>query len=727
MKYSLSKLRKLSNLPLSILDEEIIDALVTLGFEVETQNHICKNMIAIFGEILSIDKHPKSKNDLFILKINIGKNKIQIVTTAKVNIGEIVAILRPDSIINDQKLTKKNFLEVESDGMLLGYDDIFSKEVLPDNFIDNVVKVDDKTLIGTNVFDHLDFSDNIIDINILPDRSDVTGHWILSYEIATYFGTSPKEIPSDLPKEKFQSTMKVKNLENNVVSLFEAKISKITSSNLNDQLLLIKLGVKPINKIIDATNLTWILFGVPTHVYDKKMIGNDLSINVSSGQISALNNIDYKVDDLLVIESNKEIISLAGVIGSKIHSVLKTTTHIVFEIGNFEPHLIRETMSNLKIETDASTVFSKKISKNLIKTTHIFLKSIFRDCSNSIGIVQVEKTKIKMNDSFLNEYAGFDIYSKFNKIKMKLKSLKFELDNDLIIAPFYRHDIYNFADIVEEIFRLYGYDNFPNLEIKSYNKQLKIQNQYSYKNAIASLGYNEVINYSLTSIEANEVDLLNLKSNLKLKTYISNDRIVYRNSITQSLLKLASYHLKRKMEDFNFFETSYIGDGNLESVALVTTKSFFDLKKDIETIFSNLVFKRSKNTLLHKGVSADIFDNDNYVGFIGQMNPNVNDVECYIAEIIIKPLSKKDYTFKKYETTSLQVKDFNLEVDTKSEIGSIILNLYKEIDEIHNIKIIDEFNKEQLKVITIRIWFRFIKDFDQINEKINKIFYRDKK
>ncbi|MCR8613120.1 MAG: phenylalanine--tRNA ligase subunit beta [Mycoplasma sp.] len=719
MKYSLNAIRKFVNIPKQTTDEEIMDALNSIGFEIEGFENKNFNKKTAYGKIVKCVKHPNA-DKLLLLEIDFKNHKVEIVTSAKVELNQIVGVFLTGSFFDGMVLSKRDFRGIMSDGMLMGFSEVIKKDFVAD-YLPQIVTTTDESLIGKDVLEHLNLKDTIIEIDILSNRSDIISYHSISHELAAFFNVdiNTEFFMPKVSKESFETKIEFNDFNENKISGFESKV-EVKESSWDDQLLLISAEIKPINNVVDLTQLSIIMFGQPTHAYDKEKIGNDITISRAKGKLNGVDNKEYDYDDCLVIKSDQKVVALAGAMGSAETSITNETTNVVFEIANFNTKEIRKTITGSKAFSLSSNTFSKKINTNVIEFVHNYFKSKLESFSNSVNIPKQNIVKIENNNELINKYAGFDFVNsdKFEGIKNKLRKLGFNFEGNSIITPFYRHDIELMSDIIEEYFRFYGYNNFN--MTSSIVKSQKLNNLSISKNSISYLGYQEIITYSLRSEEYNKFNPFNFDNEFKLSTFISNDKIVYRKSISPSLIEIANYHIKRKFNDFSFFEVAYVNGTDEEHVGFVTTKSFTKLKEDILKILNGnkLVFKRTENKMLHEGVSADIYLDNEYIGFIGKTNPYYKDINVFIAEINLTALKENKNLFKSYSLEPIKVKDFNVLLDLKEDIGPIVEKI-KLIDDVIEIKIKDIFIDQDKRKITLTILYNQNNTFDLINEIIS--------
>ena len=617
-----------------------------MGFEVEEHSPFVNGNGLVFGTIESFIKHPNA-DTLNILKVNIGSEIIQIITGAtNVAKNKQGIVCLPGTQSNGIKYEIKKLRGLESYGMLASLDELgIPKDVLPSNIRDGIQLFDPIYKNGDDVLKTLKLNDVIVNIDILPNRSDIYGYYFLSKELSAHFKTNAFEIPIHKTNPTYNCNITVKKGLENHITMFEAKMMD-GESDFETKIFLMKSSIKPINKIVDLTNLALILFGQAVHVYDKDLIGKTFECKLFSGDVETINETKLSLKDNLVMFSNGKPTSIAGVIGLKNSMVNSKTKNVVFEIANFNTKDIRNSIQTSKINNITSSKNSNKTSLNLIPLAVNFLQGSLKEYSNETNPYNAKEKIIKLDDNFINEYAGFSMTedSNYKNALEFLKKLGYKIKNNEYITPQYRYDIYDMYDIIEDIFRGYGYNNIPMIQPKITSSYLS-KNENIKKN-VALQNYSEVITYSLQDETYNSFNPFNIVKNINILNPIALKRNVYRHTIISSLFEIANRNLKFKLEKFSLFEIGYINGCIKEKhLALISTdKSLKDMQKNVMSILSNrrnISFVPTKCKELNEFVSVDILENNEYIGFIGRIRPtfSLGNSKYNIAEILINSIS----------------------------------------------------------------------------------------
>ena len=709
MVFSLNYLKKLANLSSTIENTSIIHALNNLGFEVESATPFVEGKKIVIGTIKSIKPHPNADR-LQILQVNIGFKEIQIVTGAtNVEVNKQVIVCLPGANCNNVTYETVELRGVKSYGMLASLKELgISEKYLPDSSNKGVEILKNKFKNGSNALKALNLDDIILHIDFLANRGDAHGYYFLAIELSAYFDTNMKHnVYPELPSH-FKSNINVKQGMANHLSILEAD-SIPGESDFQTQLLLMKSNIKPINKIVDLTNMALLLFGQSVHAYDKNKIGASFNCELYSGELETINNTKVTLKNNLVITNNKKPVSIAGVIGLNNTMVTSETKKVVFEIANFDSQYIRQTCNNIKIDNLTTIRNKKENALNVIPLTIRFLQNSLSRFSNTVNEYKPKKIKIIVKSQDINDYAGFEMTKnvQFKSAINFLKKLGYEIDNMEYTIPFYRYDIKNVYDVIEDIFRGYGYNNIPNIQPKLVSSL--ISKHDDIKKLIAIKNYNEIITYSLQDAEYNKFNPFGFSRNIKIINPLSNKRLVYRFSLIRSMAKIAIQNIKYKINKFSFFEVGYInGYSKNKHLGLISTvKTLHEMKSDIFSILSsygNIEFKRTTYKYLHEGITADIFLDGKYVGFVGKFRPTYLKSNFIIAEIALPSHNKKNYTNTFVNKDQLTIRDWTIILNKKEDVNPSINKMKDKLNVIYW-EYLETYEKnENKKAITFRLY-----------------------
>lgn len=725
MIYSLKHLNKY--LPEIKLNQSVTKALESLGFEVEFFEKFSSSKGLLFAKVLNVFDNPNSTK-LQVVELDTKLGKLTIQTTNKVlSKGDLTICYPVGSSYQGKEFQEVTMQGYKSQGMLasfseIGYDNSLLTDkdqilVLPKNFAS----------LNDDASEKLELNDYIFELSITTNRNEINSYYFLAKELAAYYNTkfSCEFLDAKL-KQSFESSFKFEGnfLDKNYsFTLLEAK-GKVSTS-FEEKLLLAKHKIdSKFNPAVNLTNLVLINLGIPIHVYDKaKLKSTKFSVDLYNGKVNLLGNKQIEVSDALVVFNGDKVVSLAATMGLEESKVDLQTSEFVFEMASFPSKLIRNNAKEIKMNSNASNLASKTITKYQVKLAHKFLFSYLKDLklSNVVNDFELDKkVEINFDEEKLQRYSNGLPSSEFIKAFDKLKLLEFEFENQKIKVPLYRYDVSIFEDIIEELFRFYNYDNFKEIPYIQIPSELKADNK-NFKEKLKALGYSEARTFTLVNEKDSKFDPLDLSDAIKLETFVSKEREFVRNSLAISLAEAVNNNKKKKINNVNLFEVGMVNDNLFYACLATTDKSFLELKQDFVSFFDNLnlEFKKPKNQFLHPNYSAEIYLNDQKLGWIGKINPSFLDLDCLFVEF--KYDLYFDDKFKKYKAPNLDVLksiDLTFELNNNEHLQKY-LDKINSVAKVFEIKEIDDFKKETSHNVSLRITAPSA-EIDKLNSHFNK-------
>ena len=436
-------------------------------------------------------------------------------------------------------------------------------------------------------------NDDIIDIDLTPNRSDCLSVSGISRELKSINNKYKEQIVKEnnasynyCENTKINFTITNKEVCPRYGYIFlknvdsECALPEVISTRLQN------IGIKSIHPIVDLLNYLMIDFGQPMHAYDADKISGDISVRYAKQNESfkALDGTEYQLtSDNIVISDSKKIISLAGIIGSQDSAVTKKTKNIIIESAFFNPKLLANKARKLKLQTESSHRFERGVDCELpIKA----LKKLI-DIINEIKIC--EFSNIKIIEDVISLPAFSDVGLNFEKIRSQIGiniqnteiielllsiGCKYNKEDNSVTNPSYRYDLSVHADYVEEVARLYGYDNIPaspeKLSISPNKKYIPFEiinkiKQYLYKNS-----YSECINFSFVNddlLENYDWKNNNFEKHKKISNFMSTEQNKLRSNLVSSLIKNIQYNNNVNTENSHrFFEISNVFDVDVNQV-----------------------------------------------------------------------------------------------------------------------------------------------------------------
>ena len=574
----------------SLTPQQVADALTSEGLEVDSLEEVpairggLKGIVV--GEVLECDPHPDSDH-MHVCSVNLGeKEPVQIVCGAS-NIakGQKVMVATIGCVLYDGdkefKIKKSRLRGIDSYGMICAEDEI---GVGKDH--NGIIVLPQDTKPGTPAAEYYNReSDYVIEIDITPNRADACSHYGVARDLYAWLVRNGYETSIHRPSvddfkidnEDLNINIEVENSE--ACPRYCAITVKDCEVKESPEWLKTKLetiGLRSINNIVDITNYIMMAYGQPLHCFDADMIkGNKVVVRTmpEGTPFVTLDGVEHKLSEKdLAICNAEEPMCIAGVFGGKGSGTYDTTKDVLFESAYFNPTWIRKSARRHGLSTDASFRFERGIDPNgqiyALKQAAMLAKELAGGkISMSIKDVRKEEAKDFIVD--LDYEYAFNLMGKVidkNIIKEIVTSLEMKIledsDNGLKLAvPPYRVDVTRPCDVVEDILRIYGYNN---VEIPtSINSTLTIEGEEDRSHKLRDLvseqlvgyGFNEVMNNSLTKTSYYEtLENLSLNKAVKIMNPLSSDLGVMRQTLLFGGLENIKRNLNRKIEDLRFFE-----------------------------------------------------------------------------------------------------------------------------------------------------------------------------
>ena len=755
MKISLNWLKEYIHTDLTPV--EISEILTNLGLEVEKIDSFesIKGGLngVIAGKVIKCEKHPNADR-LKLTSIDLGHNQIlEIVCGApNIKLGQIVpvAIVGSKIYTNDGteiKIKKSKIRGVVSNGMVCAEDEIG----LGDSH-EGIMILDKNIKPGTPVNEVFNIeSDNILEIGLTPNRCDAMSHYGVARDLKAYLDYKSIKSRVNLPSiNSFASvnieedfSLKIEDKEKcPFYSGLIIKNVKIRNSSNKIQNKLKSIGLKPINNIVDITNFVMHEIGQPLHAFDFDKLKN---INVKSlkskTKFKTLDNDTIELDNEdLMICSDDDPLCIAGIYGGLDSGVSKSTKNLFLESAIFDSVSIRKSSKRHQLYTDASYRYERGVDPEKViyalKRAAILIKEDNPDCNIS---------EIYIEDNLKSEKK--DIYLRFDKVEevsgqrinnevitQILNSLDFEIigvtsDGLNILAPNYRHDVYREIDVIEEILRVYGFDN---IDIKSRismtipdikKNKINIIDSIIYRNLV-EIGFNEIINNSICSPKINNKFK---KDSVKILNPQGVELSNLRTSLIPSMLDSVKHNISRQIKNLKLFEIgySYFKDkdhyienkrlnigivGNVFEENWITNYSennYYYLKglcKNLLDKLSTSVDKYEFENDENFEFKLKIISHKKEIGFIGELDINYLkefsiDDKVHILNLDLDKLSLKNFTnkFKELSKFPSSRRDISMIIDQNvrfDDIKEIAYSLERRI--LKDVNLFDEFKGDKI-------------------------------
>jgi len=716
--------------------KRLAEDMTSVGNEYDAAGKLINATKLVIGEVKECEMHPDSDH-MHVCKVDIGTEILNIVCGApNVRKGLKVIVALAGAELPEITIKRSVIRGQESNGMLCSMAELG----LEHKFLDEVDKTGIHELpldapVGEDAIKYMQMDDSVIDFDLTANRGDLLSILGMAYEIGAIYDKKVKDIDLSYKEngENINDSFKVEVNTDNCSIFLAKKVKniKIGESPTFIKNRLIASGIRPINNVVDISNYVMLETGQPLHFYDADTLKGVIEVRMAK-EGEELTTLDSKKRLLeqtdIVISDGEKAIGLAGTMGGLETEITEGTKNVLIEAAIFDPIKIRLTSKKI-LRSEASSRFEKGLDPNrtymaIERACHMLEKYADGEIVGGIAkhdVTNLEDKKIELSFAKIQEYAG-DVVPKEDILNAIRKlGFKYELrENDEIIEasiPTRRIDVNIKEDLIEEIIRIYGVN-----KIKGKMPSLTTIGKYdtvtrALKNKLMHLGLNETLSYVLVNDkEAKQFTKTDLES-IKLLDPMSEDRNTLRQSIIPSLLKIYEYNKARNNKDISIYEVArvfYKKDeilGETEKLAVLMSGeyylgienkkeiNFYVLKGILEEILDylgyagrySLVLQEDKiPNELHPGQSALISVNNDIVGIIGKVHPNIQREDIYVFEIDLDKLLSKKVSKMKYKEISKYPnikKDLALVVDkniTAKELETIIKkaagSLLSEID-----------------------------------------------
>ncbi|EMH1093006.1 TPA: phenylalanine--tRNA ligase subunit beta [Staphylococcus aureus] len=647
-----------------------------------------KNLVV--GFVKSKEKHPDA-DKLNVCQVDIGEDEpVQIVCGApNVDAGQYVIVAKVGGRLPSGIKIKRAKLRGErSEGMICSLQEIgISSNYIPKSFESGIYVFSESQVPGTDALQALYLDDQVMEFDLTPNRADALSMIGTAYEVAALYNTKmtkPETTSNELElSANDELTVTIENEDK--VPYYSARVVHdvtIEPSPIWMQARLIKAGIRPINNVVDISNYVLLEYGQPLHMFDQDAIGSQQIVVRQANEGEKMTTLDDTERELLtsdiVITNGQTPIALAGVMGGDFSEVKEHTSNIVIEGAIFDPVSIRHTSRRLNLRSESSSRFEKGIATEFVDEAVDRACYLLQTYANgkvlkdrvSSGELSAFITPIDITADKINRTIGFDLSQ--NDIVTIFNQLGFdtEINDDVITVqvPSRRKDITIKEDLIEEVARIYGYDDIPST-LPVFEKVTSGQltdRQYKtrmVKEVLEGAGLDQAITYSLVSKEDATAFAMQQRQTIDLLMPMSEAHASLRQSLLPHLIEAASYNVARKNKDVKLFEIGNVffanGEGELpdqvEYLSGILTGDYvvnqwqgkketvdFYLAKGVvdrvsEKLNLEFSYRRADIDGLHPGRTAEILLENKVVGFIGELHPTLaadNDLKrTYVFEL----------------------------------------------------------------------------------------------
>jgi phenylalanyl-tRNA synthetase beta chain len=687
---------------------ELAEKITKSGIEVEGVEILNDGIQGVVvGHVLEREQHPNADKLSKCLVDVGGEQPVQIICGApNVAQGQKVAVATVGAVLpGNFKIKRAKLRGEESNGMICSLTELgIEGKVVPKEYSEGIFVFPAGAEVGVDAISMLNRDDEILELSLTPNRADCLSMLGVAYEVAAILGREVKLPETHLQpsNEKASDYVKIVVEAKEDNPLYVAKIIKnvkIGPSPLWMQTRLMAAGIRPHNNVVDITNYILLEYGQPLHAFDYDRLGSkEILVRraVDGEKFITLDDAERTLtSDHLVITNGTEPVALAGVMGGANSEVTSDTTTVLLESAYFNGATVRKASKDHGLRSEASARFEKGVDPNRVRAAGeraAYLMAKYAGGEVLEGAAEadtltVEPAVVSITLEKINRVLGTDLV--MNDVKQIFDRLQFgvsiEEDTITVTAPTRRGDIKIEEDLLEEVARLYGYDNIPKTlpigsttpgRLSEYQQKRRVVRQY-----LEGAGLYQAVTYSLTSEEKASQFALEKRDTIRLSMPMSEERSILRLSIMPQLLEVLKYNSARQNDSLGVYETGAVflanGKDTLPSekehlAAAITglwsshswqgekkAVDFFVIKGILEGMFAKLglleqvQFVQAQVDGMHPGRTAELHLNGEKIGFIGQVHPTVQKEldlkDTYVFELSLKAVLEAETPALQYE------------------------------------------------------------------------------
>ena len=720
MNISMSWLREWANPQIS--DEALSEGLTMAGLEVDSIMPVAPAFEkVVVGRVVRCEKHPNA-DKLNLCQVDIAENQnLQIICGAdnvRENLNVSVATVGA-KLPGGLKIKKAKIRGLESFGMICSAAELGMAESS-----DGISELDADATIGQNIREYLDLDDNIIELDITPNRGDcfcilgvareVCANYNLTLNMPSY------SVAPNIDKKIHTNVSNTKACPKYLTRIIKAVDNSVSTPQWMARKLA-RSGQQQHSPVVDITNYVLLELGQPMHAFDLSKISGNISVRMANNgeAVELLNqqNVELK-DNTLVIADDTKVLAIAGVMGGADSATQPDTTDILLESAFFEPTAIAGKARLYGLHTESSLRFERGVDFNMAelamqRATQLVLEicggqaSVINKCIDESALPQLKP--ISISKAKIKKVLGFELDA--NWIEQKFNGLNFAIsaksnESWSIMPPSFRFDIRIHEDLIEELARLYGYDKLP-LQKLAFDANINTTSPdkiaaYDLAQVLVNRGYQEVINYSF--IAQQYQDLIDADAQkITLKNPISADMSIMRSSLWAGLLQTVESNQRRGHNNARFFELGLCFAGlkanqQIQKIAGIISGNryhqqwsgeaqavdFYDIKSDVESLLllSGKVaeFELAQHPALQQGQTAKILLDGKQIGWVGTLSPiaqqQLSLAKCYLFELDLASLQQGSIAqyqpFSAYQKTT---RDIALIVDENIPAADLISSI----------------------------------------------------
>ena len=759
-------------------DEELYDIFTSHVCEIETMKKMCDATNMTVGYVKSCVAHPDSDH-LHVCEVEVRPGEVlQIVCGApNVKAGAKVIVANIGAVLpGNFKIKKSTIRGVESNGMLCSLQELgIEEKYVPEEFKNGIYLLPEDVEVGSDPLKYLGIDDTIIDLEVTSNRSDLLSIEGVAFDLGaaiaqhvTPKNNSPKEVSAKNPVEV--------SIETDGCYKYAAryiKNVKIAQSPMWLKSRLVASGIRPINNVVDITNLVLMEMGQPLHSFDGDKLGNKIVVrNAKPGEkFVTLDEIERTLEETdIVITDGVKPVCLGGVMGGLNTEIDDNSKTVILEAAYFEPLMIRKTSSRLNLKSESSVRFERKVDYNRVERALDYAAYLIQELASGevySGVAKAvrkefEQKYIDVTAEKINHVLGTSlevsyIENLFDRLEYKYENLG---ANYHIEIPSRRMDLEPSAqDVIEDVARMYGYENIPTTLATTRDKgglTIVQKKERMIREILSYSGLNEVISYSLISEDALGYYVKDVLPPIKVLMPLTEDRAVMRQSLLNGVVDAIAYNKARKIENLAFYEvgkvysegreerhlaialnglfSSHLWNGVKQVASFYLLKGLFDVL--LERLGLEVAYQKSTDYAnFHPGRTASIIFHGHEVGVIGELHPKfakAHDVtgtivlEVNIEEILTDNKKMKYHSVNKFPAIE---RDIAIVVEDAVSAQMLEAAIKKASNKtLSSIEVFDLYHGENLganlKSIAFRLTFEdYTRTLEtkEVDEQINHI------
>ncbi len=723
MKFSEKWLREWVNPAIST--DALSEQLSMAGLEVDGVDPVAGDFSGVVvGEVVGCGQHPDA-DKLQVTKVNVGDEElVDIVCGAKnCRQGLKVAVAKVGAVLpGNFKIKKAKLRGQPSFGMLCSFSELGIAEES-----DGILELPSSAPIGQDIREYLQLDDVTIEVDLTPNRADCLGIKGLAREVGVLNQANVDEIDVAPVKVEIEDTRQITLANPELCPRYLGRVIKGIDVNATTPLWMVeklrRSGIRSIDPVVDVTNYVLLELGHPMHAFDNDKLSGDIVVRLAGSEeaLALLDGNEVKLNDnTLVIADSENPLAMAGIFGGLDSGVTADSKDIFLESAFFARDAIMGKARQYGLHTDASHRYERGVDPQLQRTAMERASQLLIDIVGgkagpiveAVEQAQLPKEQlVTLRHSRLTSVLGVEISA--DKVTDIIQRLGFGVDqvndNWKVVVPPYRFDISIEEDLIEEVARVYGYNQIPNvspvgrLEMSKHQEQ-KIELK-DLKLCLVERDYQEAITYSFVDPKVQSA-LYPEISGLVLPHPISSEMSVMRVSLWAGLLQAVSYNQKRQQARVRLFESGlrFIPDSAEQTgvrqelvisgvlSGLMTEENwasdtrqldFFDAKADVENLLDSAgvtgyTFVAESHCALHPGQSAAVYKGEQLLGYIGAVHPKFEKLlglngRTYVFELEIAALGlKKLPKLQEISKFPANRRDIAIVVDDDKEVGEIL-------------------------------------------------------